>query len=130
MLTRNVIMQRRSILVVDDEPFSVDELVEAISFEGYECLRANSAEEAIEIIAQPDSVQIVLSDVQMPDKSGLDLLQEARARFNNGPTFIMMSGHTDAEVESTCLEAGAFSVLRKPIDIDLLFAALQQAIDA
>jgi CheY-like chemotaxis protein len=123
-------MQRRSILVVDDEPFIVDELVEAISFEGYECLSAHSADDALEVMSQTDSIQVALSDVQMPDKSGLDLLQEARVRFSNPPTFIMMSGHTDAEFEATCLEAGAFSMLRKPIEIELLFSVLQQAMDA
>lgn len=120
-------MSNVSILVVDDEPFSVDELVEAISEEGYGCLGAGSADEALQILSRVDSLKVVLSDVKMPEKSGLDLLHEAQETAKP-LKFIFMSGHTDSAQEANWFEQGVVAALRKPIDLDLLFDELKKAL--
>ena len=118
------------ILVVDDEPD-----VETLFRQQFRRdLRANrftmefaqSAPAALECIggASAASLILILSDINMPGMSGLELLPKAKAMRPDVP-IIMITAYGDAETKRKALENGAEALLTKPID----FGALRSEID-
>lgn len=119
------------ILVVDDEPD-----VEALFRQQFRReLRAGrflmefaaSAPAALQRAAEitAPTLILILSDINMPGMSGLEMLPEVRARRPDVPV-IMITAYGDAETRRTALERGAEGLLTKPID----FGQLRQEIDA
>ena len=118
------------ILVVDDEPD-----VEALFRQQFRRdLRAGrfqmefapSAPDALRRAAEvhDPALILILSDINMPGMSGLDMLPKVRADFPHVPV-IMITAYGDAETRRTAIERGAIGLLTKPID----FAQLRQEID-
>ena len=118
------------ILVVDDEPD-----VEALFRQHFRRdLRAGrfhmefalSAPEAIKRAAEvrDPSLILILSDINMPGMSGLDMLPKVRAAHPDVPV-IMITAYGDVETRRKAIEGGATGLLTKPID----FAQLRQEID-
>lgn len=118
------------ILVVDDEP-DVETLfrqqfrrdLRAGRFQMEFAPSAPVAIERAETIRDP-SLVLILSDINMPGMSGLEMLPEVRARRPDVPV-IMITAYGDAETRRKAIERGAEGLLTKPID----FAALRQEID-
>ncbi len=84
---------------------------EAIAFKSFV-----SADEALAELKH-STPQIVLSDIRMPGRSGLDLLQNLREQFPNLPV-IIMTAYSDLESAVSSFQGGAFEYLPKPFDID------------
>jgi CheY-like chemotaxis protein len=118
------------ILVVDDEP-DVETLfrqqfrrdLRAGRFQMEFAPSAPAAIERAENIRDP-SLVLILSDINMPGMSGLEMLPEVRAKRPDVPV-IMITAYGDAETRRKAIEHGAEGLLTKPID----FAALRQEID-
>ncbi len=118
------------ILVVDDEP-DVETLFRQQFRRDLRAGRFNmefaaSAPEAMEkaaTIADP-SLILILSDINMPGMSGLEMLPKVRAARPSVPV-IMITAYGDADTKRTALERGAEALLTKPID----FTQLRQEID-
>jgi CheY-like chemotaxis protein len=119
------------ILVVDDEPdvevlfrqhFRRDLRAERFSMEF-----AQSAGIALQRIADASdrSLILILSDINMPGMSGLELLPKAKAMRPDVP-IIMITAYGDAETKRKALENGAAALLTKPID----FGTLRSEIDS
>ena len=118
------------ILVVDDEP-DVEALFRQqfrreLRAERFTMQFARSAAEALNRIADAEgaSLILILSDINMPGMSGLELLPRAKAARPDVPV-IMITAYGDAETRRTALEKGAEALLTKPID----FAQLREEID-
>lgn len=119
------------ILVVDDEP-DVEDLfrqqfrrdVRAGRFVLEFASSAPEAMEKAESIVDP-SLILILSDINMPGMSGLEMLPKVRAARPAVPV-IMITAYGDADTRRTALERGAEALLTKPID----FALLRQEIDS
>ena len=118
------------ILVVDDEP-DVEDLFRQqfrrdIRQGRFAMDFALSGGDALRKIEQAGdaSLILILSDINMPGMSGLELLPKARAARPDVPV-IMITAYGDADTERTALERGAEALLTKPID----FIALRQQID-
>jgi CheY-like chemotaxis protein len=118
------------ILVVDDEP-DVEMLFRQQFRRDLRAGRfamdfAPSAAAALARIAEAsESLILILSDINMPGMSGLELLPKARAARPDVPV-IMITAYGDAETARRAREGGAAALLTKPID----FAALREAIEA
>ena len=118
------------ILVVDDEP-DVETLFRQqfrreLRAERFTMRFARSATEALRQIADAEepSLILILSDINMPGMSGLELLPKAKAARPDVPV-IMITAYGDAETKRKALEAGAEALLTKPID----FATLRSEIE-
>ncbi len=118
------------ILVVDDEP-DVEILFRQqfrrdLRAERFTMDFAQSGAQALEKIsnAGDTSLILILSDINMPGMTGLDLLPQAKALRPDVPV-IMITAYGDAETKRTALERGADALLTKPID----FPALRNEID-
>ena len=107
-----------SILIVDDEEHVRGVLREALESRGHDVLEAATGREAMS-----RSVQIMIADVIMPDKGGLETLMEAQEELREVKT-IVISGRVDMESEAFQRMARQFGVkatVAKPFDLEEIF---------
>ncbi|MFW7380644.1 MAG: response regulator [Oligoflexus sp.] len=114
----------KTLLVVDDE----QDLCESISFvfddAGYQTFLAHNILQAKELL-QEHHIAFVISDVRLPDASGIDLLhwiQQGHAKQMS--QVILISGYIDAELQEAEFSA-AKAVLKKPIELEELFQVVE-----
>jgi DNA-binding NtrC family response regulator len=117
-----LIRRRRAIsikiLVVDDEEIILEEALEALTDEGYECFGASDVEAAVEIVSTTAGIVLIVTDLKMPRKTGADLIKTVEAKWGQQIKFIVMSGHASPRVEGNGVDIAAYSFLKKPLDID------------
>ena len=118
-------MARRRILIVDDHPASRESLAALLSESGFEGVPVASGAEALARV-QAESFDLVLLDVSMPGRSGLEALRQMRV---NAPLtelpVILVTGRTQSEEMVAGLDAGANDYVTKPIDLPVLLARLR-----
>ena len=120
-----------SVLVVDDEPdlevLFRQKFRRELRAQRFVMDFASSAAQALNRISDTgeQTLILILSDINMPGMSGLEMLPELRARRPDVPV-IMITAYGDAETRKTALERGAQALLTKPID----FGQVRQAIEA
>jgi two-component system cell cycle sensor histidine kinase/response regulator CckA len=110
------------ILVVDDNADLVTSTAELLEAAGYVAIAAYSAREAVDLLDDVERIDLVLSDIRMPDVDGFDLLRVLRHRLPSLP-IILMSGVP--VTQDDVVPAGA-TILTKPVDAN----DLQEAINA
>jgi DNA-binding NtrC family response regulator len=120
-------MPIKDLLIVDDDPLVCDSLKEMLLLEGYRVDTAPSGEQALAKLRQ-ERFRVILSDIQMPGISGLELLGELKGRFPDTPViFITGHGHIDGAVEA--IKLGAYDYITKPIDDLRLKLTLRRALE-
>lgn len=117
-----------TVLVVDDEEI----LREVLEFEfqrrGYRVLTAASGNEAFAIVCE-QAVDVVVSDVRMPDGSGVDLLRRLKERDVRLPVIIFVTAYSDLTT-AQAYDMGVEAVLAKPFDAKLLLAAVARSLQS
>ncbi len=109
-----------AILVVDDNPSMAKTLADILDVKGFVVHAAYSGTEALEILRnQP--VDILLTDVRMPDMNGVALYREARKTHPKLITVLMTAYAADDIIQQGMAE-GIKTVLNKPLDIDFLLS--------
>ncbi len=115
------------ILVVDDEE-SMRELLEiALGKDGYRITGAASGAQATELIDK-GSFDLVISDIKMPDMSGVEVLRYVK-QTDPGIPVIMVTAYASAETAVEALRLGAYDYLTKPFKIDELKANIRNALE-
>jgi DNA-binding response OmpR family regulator len=104
------------VLLVDDEVLLLRTLSSALREDGFDVLAASSAEEAQRQLAQSGGVDVVVLDVKLPGKSGLDLLRECRAEGFQGRA-VVMTAFDNPDSERVCRALAVDHYLRKPFDL-------------
>lgn len=113
------------ILIVDDEPIICDFLVELLSSRGYSPTVATGTKQAINKI-KTASFDLIISDMNMPDGSGLEVIRAAKLISPGIPILIITAfGSIENAVQATHL--GAFNYLTKPFSSETLFSLITQA---
>ncbi len=102
------------VLVVDDDDAMGAMLVDVLRHSGFEAAAVHGVDEAMAELEQP-GFTLVVSDVQMHPRDGLDLLETVRQRAHPMPV-ILMSAFADHAVERRALAQGAWAFLSKPFD--------------
>jgi len=113
------------ILIVDDEPAIRFSLSELLSDAGHTVRTAEHAPAALAAL-DGEAADLVLSDLRMPAMSGLELLDEVRARFPD-TLVVLMTAHGDERVAVQALKLGALDYLPKPFDNDEVRAITDRA---
>jgi len=107
------VSDRPHILVVDDERMIREILQEVIEHAGYVCSTAGSGEEALLILERMET-EVVITDIVMPDLSGIDLLSRIKGRYRSD--VIVITGNTDNFNYEEIVEKGASDFLYKPFN--------------
>lgn len=115
------------VLVVDDDPATVDALVLAVAQLGYTPTGARGGPEALAALMR-ERPDVVVCDWQMPELDGIELLRRVRAGDDGGYTyFILMTSYADKAHFVAGMEAGADDYQTKPVELDELGARLVSA---
>ncbi len=117
--------QQPSILIVDDESGILDTLRILLRKEGYEVTTAQGGKAGLEQIRSGNH-DIVLTDVRMPQVTGLDILQAAKEQDAMTPV-ILMTAQASLQTAIGAVNAGAFYYIQKPFSNDELVAILRRA---
>jgi PAS domain S-box-containing protein len=119
--------KKTSVLVIDDDAGQRKTLLDILNAKGYETSMAEDGAEGLALL-KGNPVNLVLTDLNLPDISGVDILREVKAVYPAIQVIILTGSATfDSAVEATNL--GAFSYLLKPYDIDQLLLHIQRAIE-
>ena len=115
------------ILVVDDES-SMRQLLEiALTKEGYQITVAESGAKAVTLVGQ-SSFELVISDLKMPDMSGVEVLRHVKRTAPDLPV-IMMTAYASTETAVEALRLGAYDYITKPFKLDELKVTIRNALE-
>lgn len=117
----------KRILVVDDELLILRIISDILSGEGYEVRTASSCDKAIQLLKEVP-FHAVLTDIRMPEKNGIDLLESVRELNPNLPV-ILMTGFASIETAIEAVKKRAFDYLTKPLDYNKLKSVIKNAVE-
>jgi two-component system response regulator HupR/HoxA len=118
----------KKILVVDDEMAILEEIVETLTDEDYQAFSTTSVDEALIILSQNNDISVIITDLKMPGKTGIDLIHEVNKCYTKTYPFIISTGHGSPSIEGSDLKAENYIFLRKPVDIDLLLNSIEECL--
>src|SRR5262245_8494791 len=115
-------------LVVDDDPAvrkSIAKVTEAL---GLSPLQASNGTEALNVLESQGEVPLIISDVNMPGVSGLELLEEVQRRYPD-TAVLMLSGVHEVKTAVACLDKGALDYIAKPALLEEVRARCAKALE-
>ena len=118
---------RGRVLVVEDEAYVRDSLVEVLRARRFDVSAAGSVADALAHLGRVP-VDVVLSDLRMPGADGLELVRRMQTAAPDVPV-VMLTGHGNVASAVECLKAGASDYILKPADPDALEVALDRALE-
>jgi putative two-component system response regulator len=119
--------QQETLLIVDDEVAIRNLLRQKLSREGYQCEEADGAEQTMNTLATSPTALVIL-DIKMPGKSGIELLPEIKSCYTD-TAVIMATAVTDINVAIQCLKQGADDYICKPFNLEEVSLSVQRALE-
>jgi len=116
-----------TVLVVDDEPELCRALSKLLTRNGYRVLTAGNGEEGLDILRK-ESVDLVLTDLQMPRMGGMDLLKAGQV-VSPGTEFVIITGHGTIETAVDAMRAGAYDFIEKPFSTATTLTVVDKALE-
>jgi len=116
-----VMIEKKAVLIVDDEPFIRNLIKHIVEIKGHIAHLASGHEEAQRFMRMT-RYDLVLLDLHMPGKTGLEMIEEMKDQVGR---VVVVTGVSDPDVEKRCLVKGASEVIHKPFRS----AELQSAMD-
>ena len=116
-----------TILIVDDEPLIRKSLFEILKMTGFPCAMATNAEEALQYISK-HKVDILISDMKLPEMSGIDLLRKVK-KSQPQIEVIMMTGYGSIETAVEAMKLKAFDYITKPIIDDEIKMIIEKIVE-
>ena len=117
---------KAKILIVDDEANTLASLARAFRLAGHEAVVCDNADRALEL-ARTQPFDLILSDVVMPRRDGLTLLEDLKAAGVTAPV-VMMSGQAHIEMAVRATRLGALDFLEKPLSTEKLLVTVENAL--
>jgi two-component system, NtrC family, nitrogen regulation response regulator NtrX len=115
------------ILVIDDEKSIRETLKEILEYEQHEVDLASEGEQGLELF-KANKYDVVLLDIKMPKKDGLEVLEDLLVETNEIP-IIMISGHGNIDTAVESIKKGAYDFIEKPLDLNRLLVTIRNAMD-
>jgi DNA-binding NtrC family response regulator len=117
---------REKILVIDDEVDMLDNCCRILDRSGYECLRLQESDRFIEVVRE-EHPDLILTDLRMPKKDGMDVLREAKA-VDPDIMVILFTAFATIKSAVEAVKMGAFDYIPKPFSAEQLSIAVQRGI--
>jgi len=118
--------RKAHLLIVDDDPNTLASLSRAFRLEGHEATVCDNAARAVELL-RTESFDLILSDVVMPGKNGLELLDDLKKSGLKTP-IVLISGQANIEMAVKATKLGALDFLEKPLSTDKLLVTVENAL--
>jgi len=123
------LVKNKSILIVDDDQMSVLLVRAVLSGEGYDLRSAFNADEALNVL-DTFSPSLILMDIELPGKSGLELTRQLRGNPElNDASIVALTAYGGKDDEQNCLNAGCEGCIVKPIDTSTFPATIHSFIE-
>jgi putative nucleotidyltransferase with HDIG domain len=119
---------RDRVLVVDDDPHVGEVLKNTISLNGYPCSYVSSADGAMDLLRRDPTYSLLIADIHMPGRSGLDLLEEIK-HVRPEVEVILITGSADLDAAIFALRTGAYDFIRKPFAGEVVATSVARAME-
>ena len=119
----------KTILLVDDQDDILDLLEFDFTTDGHEVFRASNGQEAFELL-KTKSVDLIISDIQMPKWNGLKMLQNINQTFTAKPKIFFITGYAAGEIITELYKEGACEVIHKPFSYHQLIKKISDYLAA
>ena len=116
-----------TILVVDDAPDTVELLKRNLISRGYKVYASSAVSEAVKLL-ESEHIDLVITDLKMPEISGLDLVKHVRENYKNTEV-MMITGYASVNGAVEAIKSGAEEYLAKPFTDEELFSAVKRSLD-
>jgi len=116
-----------TILIIEDRESMSDMLKETLGADGYKAVTAKDGQEGIKKLKE-NRIDLVLTDLKLPKKSGIDVLKAAKEENPLMPV-IVMTAFGSVETAVTAMKEGAFDFIAKPFDTDHLLVLIKRALE-
>jgi DNA-binding NtrC family response regulator len=114
------------LLLIDDDPNTLASLARAFRLAGHEATVCDNASRAVELV-RAERFDLILSDVVMPGKSGMELLEDLKKAGVQTP-IVLISGQANIEMAVKATRLGALDFLEKPLSTDKLLLTVENAL--
>ncbi len=118
--------RKAHLLLIDDDPNTLASLARAFRLAGHEATVCDNANRATELV-KTERFDLILSDVVMPGKTGMELLEELKKNGVQTP-IVLISGQANIEMAVKATRLGALDFLEKPISTDKLLLTVENAL--
>lgn len=118
---------KRSVLIVDDDKFVLEATAMLLRGQGYGTVLCNDSRKAIDMLQGMD-VDMVLTDIKMPNVTGIELLENMHDMYPDVPV-IVMTAYTEMDVAINAIRNGAFDFIIKPYKPEYLLNTIQKAVN-
>ncbi len=118
--------RKAHLLLVDDDPNTLASLSRAFRLAGHEATVCDNAARAVELL-RAETFDLILSDVVMPGRSGLELLEDLKKAGVKTP-IVLISGQANIEMAVKATKLGALDFLEKPLSTDKLLVTVENAL--
>ncbi|MEK6772795.1 MAG: response regulator [Bdellovibrionota bacterium] len=120
--------KKGTLLIADDEPVLLEQLVEILSELGYPIVTAKDGNEMLEQVTQNPNIVAILSDIKMPGLTGIEALRALREKQIDVP-IVFLTGFAEKNLVVEALRLGALDFLDKPFEFQILKKVMSQAIE-
>ena len=114
------------ILIVEDDVAFCKMLGTFLEKKGFKVLAAYTAQEALRLLGQ-QKIGLVITDVRLPDKDGIDILKQVKSDYSEIPV-ILMTGYAEVNLAVQAIKMGAFDYISKPVRPDQLLKIIEKAL--
>lgn len=114
-----------TILYVDDEPFNLM-LFEAGFKKNYNIVTARSGIEGLQILSENRDISVVISDMRMPEMTGIEFIRQAKLHYPNIVYFILTGFEINEEIARALDEKLILQYFRKPFDVNEIEKTIQE----
>lgn len=118
---------KKRILVVDDELHQIETVCRGLFLYGYECRGVTSVDEALAILGSDTPMDLLITDLTMPEQSGMALITAARKQYPNLP-LLVITGLAATEETNQVLSL-QIPMLQKPFDPQTLVNAIEKQLE-
>ena len=122
----NEILQKRKVLIVDDDARNIFALTSLLENHDVDVVSTTNGKTAIEIVQKTPDISLVLMDIMMPEMDGYETIREIRKipDFHTLPILALTAKAMKGDREK-CLEAGASDYISKPVNTDQLLSLMR-----
>ncbi len=115
------------VLIVDDETGFVETMTKRLSKRNMTVFQAFNGQEALTRLAEHPEIQVIILDMKMPGKDGLEVLQDIK-ELRPLVEVIMLTGHATVPTAIEGIQQGAYDYLMKPCDFNILVTKILEAV--
>ena len=119
---------RETILFVEDNDLMREVGIQILEDLGYQVFSACNGREALKVFNEMQDIDLIFTDIIMPDMGGLAMLREIR-QSGSQVKALAVTGHMDVEDVGKLREVNVTSIIRKPYDFDILADEIRKALD-